>query len=69
MEELYETKILDEPPDVVHYTIVCSAWTLSGSKNGSQKCIEILSRMKAKDEEGWPKVKPNIRTYNAVLGE
>jgi hypothetical protein len=69
MEELYEKKVLDEPPDTFHYTIVCSTWALSKSKIAPQKCIEILSRMKEKDKEGWPKVTPNIRTYNAVLGE
>ena len=69
MEELYETHILDEPPDTYHYTIVCSTWSLSRSKYAPKKCIEILSRMKEKDREGWPRVKPNIRTYNAVLGE
>jgi len=67
MEELYETNVLDEPPDTYHYTIVCSTWSLSRSKYAPKKCIEILSRMKEKDREGWPRVKPNIRTYNAVL--
>lgn len=69
MEELYEKGVLDEPPDTYHYTIVCSTWSLSRSKNAPQKCIEILSRMKEKEKEGWPKVRPNIRTYNAILGE
>jgi hypothetical protein len=69
MEELYEEKILDAPPDTFHYTIVCSTWSLSRSKNAPEKCVEILSRMKEKDKEGWPRVTPNIRTYNAVLGE
>eukprot|EP00535_Pseudo-nitzschia_heimii_P005540 CAMPEP_0197187390 /NCGR_PEP_ID=MMETSP1423-20130617/15767_1 /TAXON_ID=476441 /ORGANISM="Pseudo-nitzschia heimii, Strain UNC1101" /LENGTH=1092 /DNA_ID=CAMNT_0042638951 /DNA_START=108 /DNA_END=3386 /DNA_ORIENTATION=- len=67
MEKLYEENTLDEPPDTFHYTVVCSTWSLSRSKDAPQKCIEILSRMKEKDRQGWPKVKPNIRTYNAVL--
>lgn len=69
MEELYERKILDSPPDTFHYTIVCSTWSISRAKNAPDECVRILSRMKEKDKEGWPNVKPNIRTYNAVLGE
>lgn len=69
MEELYESNILNEPPDTFHYTIVCSTWSLSRAKEAPQKCIEILSRMKEKDAGGWPRVRPNIRTFNAVLGE
>eukprot|EP00537_Pseudo-nitzschia_pungens_P004825 CAMPEP_0172356002 /NCGR_PEP_ID=MMETSP1060-20121228/342_1 /TAXON_ID=37318 /ORGANISM="Pseudo-nitzschia pungens, Strain cf. cingulata" /LENGTH=1074 /DNA_ID=CAMNT_0013075879 /DNA_START=138 /DNA_END=3362 /DNA_ORIENTATION=- len=67
MEELFEADLLDEPPDTYHYTIVCSTWSLSRSKQAPQKCIELLARMKQKDRDGWPRVKPNIRTYNAVL--
>eukprot|EP00536_Pseudo-nitzschia_multiseries_P000151 jgi/Psemu1/321478/estExt_fgenesh1_pg.C_30021 len=67
MEELYEANLLDEPPDTYHYTIVCSTWSLSKSEKAPHKCIELLARMKEKDRDGWPRVKPNIRTYNAVL--
>ena len=69
MEELYEKGILDVPPDTFHYTIACSTWSMSRSKKAPEKCIELLCRMKEKDKEGRPGVKPNIRTYNAVLGE
>ena len=69
MEQLYEKEILDYPPDHYHYTMVCATWSLSKTKIAPQKCLEILTRMKEKEKEGWKNAGPNVVTYNAVLGK
>ena len=59
---------IDEPPDVFHYTMVCACWSRSGEQGvAGERCSEILRHMMERDQEGYPRVRPNIRTFNAVI--
>jgi hypothetical protein len=68
MESLYyEQGKLESPPDVFHYTIVCNAWARSKLPTASQRIMQIIAHMNDLAEQGNPKVKPNARTYYALL--
>lgn len=68
MESLYFHRKIDDPPDVFHYTMVCACWSRSGQRDmAGERCSEILRRMQERDREGFPRVRPNIRTFNAVI--
>jgi len=68
MESLYLHGDIDESPDVFHYTMVCACWSRSGEQGvAGERCSEILSHMQERHENGYPRVKPNIRTFNAVI--
>lgn len=68
MESLHLHGRIDEPPDVFHYTMVCACWSRSGEQGvAGERCSEILRHMQERDREGFPRVRPNIRTFNAVI--
>ena len=68
MESLHLHGKIDEPPDVFHYTMVCACWSRSGEQGvAGERCSEILRHMQERDEAGFPRVQPNIRTFNAVI--
>jgi pentatricopeptide repeat protein len=77
MESLHLHGRIDDPPDVYHYTMVCACWSRSGGEhqngagpdvvNPGERCSEILRHMQQRHLDGFPRVKPNIRTYNAVI--
>jgi pentatricopeptide repeat protein len=67
MEEMYEIGELDSPPDVYHMTILCGTWAKSQHPRAADRCLELLSYMEEKSRAGDPGIKPNVRTYNAVL--
>jgi pentatricopeptide repeat protein len=77
MESLHLHGRIDDPPDVFHYTMVCACWSRSGGEhqdgvgvgivNPGERCSEILRHMQERHADGFPRVKPNIRTYNAVI--
>ena len=68
MESLHLHGRIDDPPDVFHYTMVCACWSRSGEKGvAGERCSEILKHMHERDKLGFPRTRPNIRTYNAVI--
>lgn len=68
MEELYEKGIISCSPDVYHFTILCGIWAKSEQgKTGADRSMEILAHMMERHKNGYPYVKPNVRTFNAVL--
>jgi len=68
MESLHLHGKIDEPPDVFHYTMVCACWSRSGhGAVAGERCSEILSHMTERAQGGFERVKPNIRTFNAVI--
>jgi len=68
MESLHLHGRIDQPPDVFHYTMVCACWSRSGEQGvAGERCSEILRHMHERDKAGYPRVRPNIRTYNAVI--
>lgn len=68
MESLHLHGKIDQPPDVFHYTMVCACWSRSGEQGvAGERCSEILRHMQQRDEAGFPRVRPNIRTFNAVI--
>jgi pentatricopeptide repeat protein len=67
MEEMYENAELESPPDVYHMTILCSTWAKSQHPRAADRCLEILRHMEERSRAGYPGIKPNVRTYNAVL--
>ena len=68
MESLHFHGRILEPPDVFHYTMVCACWSRSGQRDmAGERCSEILRRMQQRDRDGYPRVRPNIRTFNAII--
>lgn len=68
MESLHLHGKIDQPPDVFHYTMVCACWSRSGEQGvAGERCSEILRHMHQRDKAGFQRVRPNIRTYNAVI--
>ena len=68
MESLHLHGKIDHPPDVFHYTMVCACWSRSGEQGvAGERCSEILRHMQQRDKAGFPRVRPNIRTFNAVI--
>lgn len=68
MEELYESGVIDSPPDVYHYTILAGVWAKSEQGMvGANRAVQILAHMMDRHNAGFPNVKPNCRTFNAVL--
>jgi pentatricopeptide repeat protein len=68
MESLHLHGKIDQPPDVFHYTMVCACWSRSGEQGvAGERCSEILRHMQQRDKAGFPRVRPNIRTFNAVI--
>eukprot|EP00984_Skeletonema_dohrnii_P015369 scaffold6625_cov117-Skeletonema_dohrnii-CCMP3373.AAC.6 len=68
MESLHLHGKIDQPPDVFHYTMVCACWSRSGEQGvAGERCSEILRHMQQRDLSGFPRVRPNIRTFNAVI--
>ena len=68
MEVLYYEKgELDAPPDVYHYTIVANAWAKSGLPTAPKRVMQIVSHMNELAQQGNAAVKPNPRTYLALL--
>jgi hypothetical protein len=53
-------------PDTLSYNGVLDAWANSGREEALEKVIQIFHHMKSLQEEG-KKVKPTIRTVNAIL--
>jgi pentatricopeptide repeat protein len=37
------------------------------NNRASERCVQILAHMMKRHQEGYPNVKPNVRTFNAVL--
>jgi pentatricopeptide repeat protein len=66
-EEYHAEGLLMHPPDVVHYTIVAATWAKSRQKGAADRCAQIISHMMQRHDAGFPNVKPNTRTYNALL--
>jgi pentatricopeptide repeat protein len=52
---------------VYHMTILCNTWAKSQHPKAPDRCLQILSHMSERSQAGYPEVKPNVRTYNAVL--
>lgn len=48
---------------------VCACWARSGERIAAERCWEILQHMEQRVKEGHLKCRPNVRTYNAVIGE
>ena len=68
MESLHLHGKIDQPPDVFHYTMVCACWSRSGEQGvAGERCSEILRHMQQRDKAGFLRVRPNIRTFNAVI--
>eukprot|EP00804_Cyclotella_cryptica_P003352 CCRYP_012839-RA/>CCRYP_012839-RA protein AED:0.08 eAED:0.08 QI:268/1/1/1/0.71/0.5/8/3023/1411 len=68
MESLHLHGRVDDPPDVFHYTMVCACWSRSGEQGvAGERCSQILRHMHERDKAGFPRSRPNIRTYNAVI--
>ena len=68
METLYEAGEISCTPDVYHYTILAGVWAKSEQgKKGADRSVRILSHMMERHKAGYPQVKPNVRTFNAVL--
>ena len=67
MEELFEAGESQTCPDVFHYTILASIWARSGLDNAPDRCLQILIHMYSREQKKYANVKPNVRTYNAVL--
>ena len=68
MESLHLHGRIDDAPDVFHYTMACACWSRSGEAGvAGERCSEILRHMMERDEAGHPRVRPNIRTFNAVI--
>eukprot|EP00977_Amphora_coffeiformis_P001907 scaffold362_cov176-Amphora_coffeaeformis.AAC.33 len=68
MEKLYEAGEIQSPPDVYHYTILAGVWAKSEQgRRGADRSVEILTHMMERHKGGFPSVKPNVRTFNAVL--
>jgi len=67
MEELHQKGFLEDPPDVYHYTILAGVWAKSKVPGASERCVQILAHMMERHRQGYPNVRPNVRTFNAVL--
>lgn len=67
MEERHNDGSLQNPPDVVHYTIAISTWARSRKKGTVQRCSQILLHMMDRHKAGFPNCVPNNRTYNAFI--
>jgi pentatricopeptide repeat protein len=66
-EEYHAQGLLMHPPDVVHYTIVAATWAKSRHRGAADRCAQIITHMMQRHEAGFPNVKPNTRTCNALL--
>jgi len=67
MEELYQKGLIEDHPDVYHYTILCGVWAKSRIPGAADRCVQILSHMMERHNSGFPNILPNVRTFNAVL--
>ncbi|EJK67725.1 hypothetical protein THAOC_11207 [Thalassiosira oceanica] len=68
MESLHLHGRIDDAPDVFHYTMACACWSRSGEAGvAGERCSEILRHMMERDAAGHDRVRPNIRTFNAVI--
>jgi hypothetical protein len=61
MSELYESGILEQPPDAWSYNFVLKCWMHSKQKNATDHAVKLLEKMQA---DG---VQPDISTMNTFL--
>lgn len=66
MLEKSKTQLLIQPTTVT-FAAVMNNWALSGRAEASNQIDDLIQKMKALHQQGWPDVSPNTAVYNIRL--
>jgi pentatricopeptide repeat protein len=73
MQDLYQRKIISEPPNIVCYTSVMTCWAHSQTSEGANRAEDWLRVMQAEQSDSKKashtdrRIRPNRIAYNIVM--